>query len=256
MVDDMKFTAGLATPMSLVQAIILIVAALLTSMLSGVVGMGGGVVLLGVMASVLPAASVVPIHGVVQLGSNLTRTLVFLKHVNWRIFRYYAPFMVLGMGLATLVWSGDNLSAFKPFIGLFIIAFLISRRYKPAWRNPPILIYPVLGLCTGFLALFVGATGPFIAPFFLRDDLDKEGVIATKAVCQSAGHVMKIPAFMALGFDFMAHTELLLALVFMVILGTVAAKKLLTYINQETFTRVFISVLLILSARLLLSPWF
>lgn len=51
-------------------------------------------------------------------------------------------------------------------------------------------------------------------------------------------------------------TELLLALVFMVILGTVAAKKLLTYINQETFTRVFISVLLILSARLLLSPWF
>ena len=51
-------------------------------------------------------------------------------------------------------------------------------------------------------------------------------------------------------------TELLLALVFMVILGTVAAKKLLTYINQETFRRVFISVLLILSVRLLLSPWF
>jgi uncharacterized protein len=241
--------------MSAVEAIVLILAALLTSMLSGVVGMGGGVVLLGVMASVLPAASVVPLHGVVQLGSNLTRTVVFLKHVNWRIFRYYAPFMVVGVGLATLVWSGDKLGGFKPVIGLFIIVFLVSRRYKPAWRNPPILVYPVLGLCTGFLALFVGATGPFIAPFFLRDDLDKEGVIATKAVCQSAGHVMKIPAFLALGFDFMAHTELLLALVLMVILGTLTGKKLLSYLKQETFTRLFIAILLLLAVRLLLSPW-
>jgi uncharacterized membrane protein YfcA len=242
--------------MTPVASTILIIAALLTSILSGVVGMGGGVVLLGVMASVMPAAIVVPIHGVVQLGSNLTRTLVFLRHVKWRIFWYYAPFMMIGTGLATLVWSGDKLSGFKPFIGVFIICFLISRRYKPTWRNPPMLVYPLLGVCTGFLALFVGATGPFIAPFFLRDDLEKEGVIATKAVCQAAGHLMKIPAFIALGFDFLAYKHLLVALVVMVILGTLTAKKLLSYINQQTFVRIFISVLLILAVRLIVSPWF
>jgi uncharacterized membrane protein YfcA len=241
--------------MTAVSSAILIVAALLTSILSGVVGMGGGVVLLGVMAAVMPAAAVVPLHGVVQLGSNTTRTLVFFRHVNWTLFWAYAPFMLVGTGLATLVWSGDKLDGFKPLIGLFIIGFLISRRLKPTWRNPPLWIYPILGVCTGFLALFVGVTGPFIAPFFLRDDLDKEGVIATKAVCQSAGHLMKIPAFIVLGFDFWAYKTLLIALVIMVILGTMTAKRLLKYLNQETFIHLFVGVLLVLSVRLIVSPW-
>jgi uncharacterized membrane protein YfcA len=241
--------------MSVVTALVLLVSALFTAVLSGVVGMGGGMVLLAVMTSLMPASIVVPIHGVVQLGSNSTRTLVFLGHVNWRIFRYYAPFMAIGVVLATQVWSGDKLSSFKPFIGVFILVFLLSRRYKPRWRNPPMLVYPLLGVCTGFLAMFVGATGPFVAPFFLRDDLDKEGVIATKAVCQSAGHVMKIPAFIALGFDYGTHKWLLLGLLVMVILGTLVGKKLLSYLEQETFIRIFITVLLLLAGRLLVSPW-
>ena len=44
------------------------------------------------------------------------------------------------------------------------------------WRNVPMFIYPIIGLIAGFVTIFIGATGPLIAPFFLRDDLDKEGI--------------------------------------------------------------------------------
>ena len=233
----------------------LMLAAFATATLSGVVGMGGGVVLLGVMSTLLPYPLVVPLHGVVQLGSNSTRTVVFFKHVNWRIFAFYAPAMMLGVALATLVWSGDKLEHFKPLIGVFILLFLISRKYKPRWRNPPMPVYTVLGVCAGFLALFVGATGPIIAPFFLRDDLDKEGVIATKAVCQSAGHIMKIPAFLSLGFDYWSEKELLVLLLVMVIFGTLCGKRLLKALKQETFVVIFHVVLTLLAARLLLTWW-
>ena len=117
------------------------------------------------------------------------------------------------------------------------------------------LIYPFVGITAGFITMFIGATGPFVAPFFLRDDLDKEGVIATKAICQSVGHLLKIPAFLSLGFDYMAHKELLVTLLFMVIVGTIIGKKILSRLNQQTFVRAFIIILSVLAVRLLISPW-
>ena len=65
--------------------VLLAVVAFATATVSGVLGMAGGIALLGVMAMLLPAPAVVPIHGAVQLASNLSRTLVLLKKVHWRI---------------------------------------------------------------------------------------------------------------------------------------------------------------------------
>ena len=68
--------------MSLTLAIALVVAAFGTSILSGVIGMGGGMTLLGAMTLGLPPAWVVPLHAIVQLFSNFTRTLVFLREIS------------------------------------------------------------------------------------------------------------------------------------------------------------------------------
>ena len=217
----------------------LTVVAFLAATLSGVLGMGGGVSLLGVMTTMLPAPAVVPLHGVAQLCSNFTRVLVFLPHVRWSIFGVYAGPLVLGVWAATCLWQGDKLSGFKLVIGLFILFFLLWRRYKPKLRKPPLWSYAPLGVVAGFLSIFVGATGPFIAPFFLRDDFKNEEVIATKAVCQSFTHLLKLPAFFALGFDYGAWTALLVALIAAVILGTITGRQLLRWLSKERFTLLF-----------------
>ena len=83
---------------------VLFFVAFLTALISGFLGMGGGMVLLGVMATLMPANAVVPIHGVVQLSSNGTRTLLFLKDVRWRIcFTYIGP-AVIGLVVAREQW--------------------------------------------------------------------------------------------------------------------------------------------------------
>lgn len=234
--------------------LILTLAALLTAIISGIVGMAGGVTLLGVMSALLPPAQVVPLHGVAQLASNFTRTLVFLKHVVWRIFLVYALPMVAGVYGATLIWSGEKLGWFKPVIGVFILAFLIWRRLNIKFRNIPNPWYAAVGLVAGFATVFIGATGPLIAPFFLRDDCDKEEIIATKAICQSWGHALKIPAFLALGFDFTPHWSLLALLIAAVVLGTVIGKKLLGKLSREFFTVLYQSVLALLALYLIVAP--
>ena len=222
--------------------ILLVGASLITAAISGFLGMGGGMVLLGVMATVLPAAWVVPIHGVVQLCSNGTRALLFLRDVHWRIVFIYIGPATLGLVGATMVWSGSKLAWFKPAIGIFILCFLVYRRYKPTLRNVPLWVYAPVGLFVGFLTIFVGATGPVLAPFFLRDDV-KENVIATKAACQLWLHFGKIPAFISLGFDYTGHLGLLSLLVVAVIAGTYVGKALLGKMSERFFLGIFQTVL-------------
>jgi len=227
-----------------------VAAAAVTAAISGVLGMGGGITLLGVMTAALPSAWVVPLHGVAQLSSNFARTLGLLKHVAWRIFAVYAAPLVVGVVAATALWSGDKLTHFRPAIGVFLLLLLLWRRFSPKLRNPPLWSYAVLGLVVGFAGVWVGATGPLLAPFFLRDDFEKEQVIATKAACQSLLHLLKVPAFLYLGFDFLAHLPLLGALILAVVFGTLFGRRVLSRLSQKAFTSLFEGLLMIIAVYL------
>lgn len=230
------------------------VAALLTAAISAILGMGGGITLLGLMTVLLLPRDVVPLHGVVQMCSNLTRTIAFLKHVQWRFFAVYAPGSVVGILIARALWSDEKMSWFKPAIGVFILAFLLWRRRSKKRRNLPLYVYAPVGLGVGFLTIFVGATGPFLAPFMLRDDFEKESVIATKAACQMWLHLLKIPAFLSLGFDYRPHAPLLAVLVLAVIIGTYFGKALLSRISPERFNILFQGLLVVIALYLIVSP--
>lgn len=234
---------------------ILVVASFATAAVSAVLGMAGGVTLLGVMTALLPAPVVVPLHGVVQLASNWTRTWAFRKHVRWSVFGVFLVPSLVGVAIAAAIWADLELTWFRAWVGAFILFFLVWRRYRPTLRHPPLWSYAVLGLAAGLLAIFVGATGPFLAPFFLRDDFDNEEVIATSAVCQTWLHFLKIPAFLALSFDYGPYLPLLGALVAAVIGGTYLGKHLLSQISKERFEFWFQAVLAGLAIYLIVSSF-
>lgn len=240
--------------MSVAEWLILTITALLAAVLSGVLGMGGGVALLGVMTAILPAPVVVPLHGVIQLVSNCTRTLALLRHVVWRVVAVFAPPLVLGLAFATALWSGNKLNYLRPVVGVLLLAFVALRRRAPKLRNLPTWTYAPLGLVTGFASVWIGAVGPLLAPFFLRDDLEPEQIIATKAACQSISHLLKIPAFVVLGFEFVGHGELLLTLVVVVIVGTLIGRAILTRIERARFVTAFEILLVTLAIWLITAP--
>lgn len=236
--------------------LILIAASFATATVSAILGMAGGVTLLGVMTALLPAPVVVPLHGIVQLASNWTRTWAFRKHVRWSIFFAFMAPAVAGVAVAANIWADLKLTWFRAWVGAFILAFLLWRRYKPTLRHPPLWSYAVLGLAAGLLAIFVGATGPFLAPFFLRDDFENEEVIATKAICQTWLHLLKIPAFLALHFEYGPYAPLLAGLVTAVIGGTYFGKHLLSQISKDRFVFWFQLVLGVLALYLIVSTVF
>ncbi|MCR4317396.1 MAG: sulfite exporter TauE/SafE family protein [Planctomycetes bacterium] len=231
--------------------ILLCAASLVSSIISGFFGLGGGIALLASISFLVKPLEIIPVHGVIQLSSNFTRTLLSLKKVVLKLFFAYAIALPIGVYVASLFWTDKAVVSLQLFIGLFVIALLIWRRKSPKARNFPLWIYLPLGFVTGFLTVFVGATGPLIAPFFLRDDMDKDEVIATTSACQSIGHVLKIPVFIALGFDFVGWMPYLALLIAMAIIGTYIGKLLLGRINDRIFRILFESMLFVLAVILI-----
>lgn len=63
----------LPADLSLWAVLALVATACLTSAMTAALGIGGGVLLLAIMSMLLPAAAIIPLHGLVQLGSNANR---------------------------------------------------------------------------------------------------------------------------------------------------------------------------------------
>ena len=71
--------------------------ALLTSMLSAVTGVGGGVLLLSGLTLYLPPQALVPIHGAIQTWSCGVRLALFWQQIDWRLIPPFLSGMLHGL---------------------------------------------------------------------------------------------------------------------------------------------------------------
>ena len=207
-------------------------------MLSAIIGMGGGVTLLGIMAIIIPEGYlVVALHGVIQLVSNGTRVTVYRSHIHKNILKKFIagliPGLFLSAGLVFALIQYYNVSSaaelkidfLKPLIGIYIIWFLYLRKKGKSVSDKAFLW---MGGLSGLATVFIGAAGPLIAPFFINRKITKENVIATKAACQFFGHLGKLPIFIFM-FDvnYLNQGTLLLPLFIAVYFGTKFGKMML-----------------------------
>jgi uncharacterized membrane protein YfcA len=229
---------------------------LLAATVSGAVGMGGGTMLAAAMATLLPARSVVPLHGIIQVCSNSSRGLLLIRHVEWRILALYVPLQLVGVWVAIeWFWRGQTFEWFRPTLGAFVLASILWARIKPKRLVVPRSVFALAGFGGGVLTVLVGVTGPWVSSFFLRDDLTKEQIVATKAAIQTIGHFTKIPAFLSVGFVYREHLGLLLPMIAASLLGTWIGTRLLARMRTNQFRLAFQSLLGLLGLRLVLSPW-
>lgn len=236
---------------------ILCVAAFATSALSAVVGMAGGITLLAVMLLFMDPLVAIPLHGVVQILSNGSRTYVQRRHVRWSIlWRYGLLLLPMGfVGLAIARLLAPELT--RALIG----AFVLVATWRPRWmwlgshpeQSDPGRRFLLLGGVVGVLNMTIGATGPLIAPFFLNLGLTRQALVGTKAACQTAGHLAKLVVFGFAGFAFLPYAGPLALLGAAVVAGTWAGSRLLDRVSETTFVRLYQTVLTLIALRLLLS---
>ena len=236
----------------------------MTSSISAVLGMGGGIILLGIMAIIIPNGyMVIALHGIIQLISNSTRTFVFRKYLKKKLIKEFLIGAIIGAGLSAIIIfllirffevssaSEIKVDFLKPLIGIFIIWYLFLKGPKKEKESKSFI---KVGSISGLASIFIGATGPLIAPFFLNSNLTKENIIANKAACQMITHLTKIPLFIFFfNVSYIQEYKLLLPLIIAVFIGTNFGKKILDMIPEKLFIKLFKTALFIIAIKLIFS---
>lgn len=214
------------------MAWLLVISALLTSALSAVFGMAGGLLLMGIATAALPVAAAMVFHGVTQLASNGFRAALLWRHVHARGLLLYA----LGAGVAFAVLWQVRYVPNATVVLLVLGALPFLTRLLPV---APDFARPRSALAAGFLVgglqLIAGVAGPLLDLFFVETRLDRREVVATKAATQVLSHSLKIVYFAPMIADGAVPAPLLAGAAAAALVGTVAGGRLLERISDSAF---------------------
>ena len=217
---------------------VLAVSTLVTSFISGILGMAGGMILMGILLTMMSLPAAMMLHGIAQLASNGGRAFMLRHEVDWRVIRGYA----IGAALAVAIFTVTRfvvgkaaaliLMGFTPFVALLLPEKLhlnVERRGHSF----------LCGLVCVAISLTAGIAGPILDVFFVRSKMSRHKVVATKALTQTLSHLLKILYFG--GVMATRGTEvspwLAAMMIALALLGTSLSRQVLERISDAAFRK-------------------
>ena len=232
--------------MPLLDAGLLVAASLVTSFISAAFGIGGGFTLIALLALLLPPAALIPVHGIVQFGSNAGRVGIMLKDVVWRPVLPFFIGTVIGAALGAMVVVQLPPWAVQLALGIFIIWAVFA-------KLPPIQQRYILlgGVVSSFLTMFFGATGNFIAAMVKSMNLEPVPHVATHSLMMTFQHFVKVLIFSLIGFQFGPYMILITGMLISGFIGTVIGSRFLSKAGGRYFKPVLNTILFLAATRLI-----
>lgn len=220
------------------------------SLVSIFAGMAGGAILLAALSFFLPASDLIPLHGAILIFSNLSRVYLMRSYIKKNIIVPYAIGTVIGALICTFFFIQLIPEKWALLlIGGILLWMLLPEKFIPLkFVNLNKFGFLNLGAFVGALGLIVGSVGALVSPFLLHVSSDKNEVVATKSALQVFTHLVKIPAFLFLGFSFFSYWQVLLVGCLSVWIGNECGMRLLQKVDEKIF--IFIFKIFILAAAL------
>lgn len=247
------FTSLLPAGLDPLIAALLVLLSFITSLITATFSLGGGSLMIVVLALVFPPAIVVPVHGAIQLGSNAGRAQVQRGHIQWS----YVLWISLGAVIGTI--AGGQFASLLPetLFQIAIAGFVLLTTWLPQPRivGKSRAAQFVGGAVISALSMVVGATGPLVA-VFIKGLPDRRQLVATHAMLMTFQNTFKIIVFIVLGFAFAEFLPLIIAMIVAGFGGTALGSHLLVRVPEAAFRWGFKIVLTLVALDLLRNALF
>ncbi len=221
----------------------------LGSFIAAALGLGGGSLVLATMALFLPPAVLIPVHGTVQLGSNFGRAALMRSSILTGIVPAFLVGTLLGAAIGVQLVIALPIALLQGVLAAFILYSTWAPKFRA--RAPGKKTFFGVGVLGAFLTMFVGATGPLIAPFAAAASDQRQQVVATHAALMTIQHGLKIVAFGVVGFAFGPYLPLLAGLLGCGFAGTYVGRQLLHRLPERAFRIGLKAILTAIALRLL-----
>lgn len=220
---------------------------MVSSAVTGAFGVGGGVVLIVLMAQFVPPAVLVPLHAFVMLYSNTNRAFIQRAHVHWGYVWPFVAGSALGVMLVAL-WVKQVPAHWGQIL---LAAFVLVSTWRPGWLRLRAWSASVSGAITSALTMFLGATGPLVMSVLPRSDWTRHQVVGTHGMVMTFQHGVKALAFIVVGFSLADWWGVLLAMCVGATLGNWLGARVLGQLPEAGFKRILPWLLTVLALRLL-----
>ncbi len=226
--------------MSAAASLFILATAFVTAVLTGVFGLAGGLVLMGALALVLPVSAAFVTHGLIQIVANGSRAILHRRHIRWSVVGLYAVGAVAAGLLILLVRYAPSKPVLFLLLGLSPALVWLPRRMLAMDAARPFQAL-ICGLSVTGLNLLAGVAGPLLDLFFVRTEMTRHQIVATKAGTQVFSHLAKVIVFgapmLALGQAGMPPAWVFVAAIPLSILGTMVGGRILDRLSDQAFLR-------------------
>ncbi len=166
-------------------------AALITACISGIFGMAGGLIFMGVLASFLGVAEAMVVHGIIQSISNSYRSFLLRGSIRWDIIWRMGIGAIPALALLAFIAFVPTKGVLFLCLGLLPLLLWVPKNwFSFDAQNPLHAVF--CGFCITGLNLVAGVAGPALDMFFVRTEMPREEIVATKAFSMFISHMMKI----------------------------------------------------------------
>ena len=220
----------------------------ISALLTAVAGLGGGMLLLALMAQMLAPAVLIPLHGIAQFFSNANRGVIHRNKLEWSYLRPFIVGSIIGAFAFVPLVVFVNAKVGAVAVGLFIL--LVT--WFPQWLNVSRL-HPLFsgGLTSGLGVLF-GATGPLAMSAHPKTHWSKEQIVGNHGTAMAFQHGVKVIAYLVAGVQLYQYLWHIVVLFLGGWAGTFIGTRLLKKISDDRFKVMLKWVLTLLGIRLVL----
>jgi uncharacterized protein len=183
--------------MTLASLALLGLAVVISSFISGIFGMAGGMILLGVLLAFFEVGSAMILFSLIQIFANGWRAVQWRHYVRWPIFFAYVAGAAIAFAALFSIKFVPNKTMVYLSLGLMpfaIEALPPTMRPNIEWRGVPF----ITGVLTTAVQVLAGVGGLFLDIFFQKSLLDRKTTNATKATVQTFSHVVRAVYFAAI----------------------------------------------------------
>ena len=153
--------------------------------------MAGGLIMMGVLAALVPVSTAMIAHGCIQLVANGWRAWLLRQHIDFKIIIRYAFGSTISIVfLAGVSWTPDKQILYV-LLGLVpLLVWLPQKQFDLDIRRPSLAV--IAGVSVSGLNTIAGVAGPLLDLFFVKNDMTRQEIVATKSITQTMSHLVKI----------------------------------------------------------------
>ena len=218
----------------------------LTSLLTSIFSLGGGLIMLVALAQSFSPATLIPLHGSIQLANNFSRTLVYREFFQWKLIK--------NIVISTMFGAVIGIYLFGTLPENLLVMVIAATILFLTWAPLDSLIFSVMkndwfcGFISGFAGIFVGANGPLVTAYLRTKNLSPEVLVANHGAIMIFQHGIKIILFTSF-FNFMILNYFIFILILALTgyAGAILGRRLISKVPFKSFN-IILKVLLTLLA--------